>query len=696
MRRLLDHIGRLGRWGLEGRILAAVAVPVALGTVVSAASLVYLHERSWPRQLRSKVAADLRAAQELYDGRLEGLGRLVRLAAGLAPLRKALVSGDRVALEAVLREIRERYGVDILSAADRDGVVLARGRGAPDTDALEVPRLTTIRRALAGEPSAATEVFAAEDLLHEGEELASRARIALVPSSGAQTAGAPELSSGLALCAAAPVLDEKGRLAGVVYGAELLNRDERLVDRMSAAAFGGAVFGGRPAEVATLFLGETRVAASAVLAGQARALGTRVPARMAERILREGERGGAPLFIAHDGYLSACAPLRDGRGDGVGILHVGVLEEAYRALAGAGRATALLLCLAGGLGALALGAVLARWAGRPVGFLAAGVRRAAAGDPHPQIPGGFVGALGELADGLGSLVGLLGQRQAALGALARDAGEGVARRTAEEERRVQELLAARAELLDLLENRRRAHDELAAAYEELRKSRRELGDAQRRAACGALAAAVVHELNNPLAVIQGNLEILSLRAAQDPELAGEVGLISDQLHRLGRLAANLLAVAQGDEGPGELLDVGVLLREALAQMHHRAKAAGVRVEAFFGDALPAVRADPARLRLAFDNLAARALQAMPRGGTLRVEASAAEGAVRISFEDTGPGAAAAARQGAEEAVLGCRDWGRGLGIGVAHALLRERGGSLRLEARPGQGSTFTAVVPGAG
>jgi signal transduction histidine kinase len=106
-----------------------------------------------------------------------------------------------------------------------------------------------------------------------------------------------------------------------------------------------------------------------------------------------------------------------------------------------------------------------------------------------------------------------------------------------------------------------------------------------------------------------------------------------------------------------------------------------------------VRGYPDRLRQAFLNVAVNALEAMPRGGRLTLEARRDGTQARIAVRDTGPGIPAATLQRVYDPDFTTKDGGSGIGLHVARAVVELHGGEIGVESEPGRGTDVLVVVP---
>lgn len=224
-----------------------------------------------------------------------------------------------------------------------------------------------------------------------------------------------------------------------------------------------------------------------------------------------------------------------------------------------------------------------------------------------------------------------------------------------------------------------AGDALAGAGEEL------LATAEaRHAAMEAMGAQVAHEIKNPLTAIKGLSDLLAEQAERPADrqklavMSGEVARIEAILRDYLSFSRPLGALAR------ESVDVGETLRTFGELLGHRAARAGVNLE-LAGDALVA-EVDPRRVKEAVLNLVLNALEASPRGASVRVSWASEEGSVVVTVDDAGAGMSEAVAARAGEAFFTTRAGGTGLGVRLARRVAAEHGGSLVFESVPGRGT----------
>jgi signal transduction histidine kinase len=235
--------------------------------------------------------------------------------------------------------------------------------------------------------------------------------------------------------------------------------------------------------------------------------------------------------------------------------------------------------------------------------------------------------------------------------------------------------------------------------------------AERLAGVGELAGQVAHEVNNPIAIISAKARLL-LREGREqlPARAGEeVTKIADLADRVARIAQGLLSYCRPAPGARQPLDVRLPVRRALAYVEARATAAGVALDDRLPAALPAVHANCAELEQVFLNLFLNALDAMPGGGVLTVQAHAEPAATELrrrggtgsaadmlvlEVADTGTGIDPSIRDRVFEPFLTTKGGrGTGLGLSICQGLVRSHGGEILLESEWGRGTRAILLLP---
>ncbi|HYA96131.1 MAG TPA: ATP-binding protein [Terriglobales bacterium] len=227
----------------------------------------------------------------------------------------------------------------------------------------------------------------------------------------------------------------------------------------------------------------------------------------------------------------------------------------------------------------------------------------------------------------------------------------------------------------------------------LRQTQQKLLESERLATIGLMASSISHDLRHPLTAILANAEFLSegrLAGGAREDLYEE---IRSAVYRMIDLIESLLEFSRGRES---LQPAQGNLRETIAhavlavQAHHQFSEVKITV----AGQCPVLCFDHRRMERAIFNLLLNACEAVPRDGRIEVSIAEANGAARVLISDNGPGIAAPIRdQLFRPFVSFGKENGTGLGLTIAHKILRDHGGELHLAGTSSQGTTFELTLP---
>jgi two-component system NtrC family sensor kinase len=227
----------------------------------------------------------------------------------------------------------------------------------------------------------------------------------------------------------------------------------------------------------------------------------------------------------------------------------------------------------------------------------------------------------------------------------------------------------------------------------------QLSQADKLSSIGLLAAGVAHEVNTPLAVISSYTQMLSKQLQGDPQKSGLLEKITRQTFRASEIVNNLLNFSRTSGSEIGDVDVNKVIADTLALLEHQFKVAKVEVQNTPEPKLPAIQGNAGRLQQVFLNLFLNAKDAMPGGGTLRVSTLNGE-SVSVCVSDTGSGIAPENIQRIYDPFFTTKTApregqarGTGLGLSVTYGIIQEHAGKIRVESRPGAGTTFTLDFP---
>lgn len=213
-----------------------------------------------------------------------------------------------------------------------------------------------------------------------------------------------------------------------------------------------------------------------------------------------------------------------------------------------------------------------------------------------------------------------------------------------------------------------------------------------------LAALMAHEIRNPLAAMAQAVGLLGANPALTEDDRSLLGLVLEELQRVGRITSEFLAFSPLSRDRFERTPVAPLLEAAASLLRQEPRlAAGVAVETTVARGVPDVLLDADRIRQVLWNLGLNAAEAAPREGRIRFAAkSLAQGGVAgvsIVVSDTGPGVPAALRERVFEAFETTRVGGTGLGLALARHAVALHGGWIRLDDAPGGGARIRIWLP---
>jgi signal transduction histidine kinase len=240
----------------------------------------------------------------------------------------------------------------------------------------------------------------------------------------------------------------------------------------------------------------------------------------------------------------------------------------------------------------------------------------------------------------------------------------------------------------------RSREVLSANNASLERMQGELGSKKQLAAVGELAAAIAHEVRNPLAIIMNAAAGLRRPTLQTEDRNTLLGILDEETARLNRLVTDLLRYAR----PVVIKRSSVSISELAKRVEGRLDDHHVLAVCIPEDPLlRVVQADANLLRLVFDNLVANAFQAMPDGGTVHInvtEQGLGEAQfVRLEIVDHGHGMDEQVLERATDPFYTTRPSGTGLGLPIVQRIVEAHGGRIEIESAIGQGTKVIMFLP---
>lgn len=391
-------------------------------------------------------------------------------------------------------------------------------------------------------------------------------------------------------------------------------------------------------------------------------------------MLGQGRNWLESAFVVDDWYVSAYEPIEDSAGRRVGMLYVGFLERPFTVMRQEIRISIIFafLLVAGLTVPLFL-----RWARdifRPLERMTATIGQVEAGNLAART-GHRDGTdeIGTVALHLDILLDEVQERDRAL----REWNDELNRRV---EERTENLLRANSRL---------------------EETTRQLVMSEKLAAIGEITAGVAHEINNPLAVMQGSLEIIRDQVGEAAEpVSFEFRLLEEQIDRISRIVTRLLQFAKPSEysGYADTLAPTDAIADTLPLVEHLLRQTAIAVERD-DRATRLVSMNRTEFQQVLVNLVVNAIHAMPDGGRLTIASSDRDNdegrrGVEIEVGDTGVGMAPDVLARIFDPFFTTRQReGNGLGLSICQMLVAREGGSLSVRSRPGEGTRFRLWLP---
>lgn len=231
----------------------------------------------------------------------------------------------------------------------------------------------------------------------------------------------------------------------------------------------------------------------------------------------------------------------------------------------------------------------------------------------------------------------------------------------------------------------------------LEKSTRQ---AEKLAALGKLGAGLAHELNNPIGIITSRIELMLEEASRvkdfPEEIVADLQVLHRNAQRVAKVARNLLSFARRSTGEMGSVDLNHIVEETLLLVEKTAAKEGIEISRRMASDLPRIRGDQNALQQVVLNLLNNAREAMDGGGAITITTKLRGPGVVLEVSDNGPGIPPEALPKIFDPFYTTKPQGTGLGLSVTYKIIRDHRGTIDVQSRPGQGTTFVLTFPAAG
>jgi two-component system NtrC family sensor kinase len=507
--------------------------------------------------------------------------------------------------------------------------------------------------------------------------LAKRAEVPLLNGSEVETRG-------LVSRTVVAIYAGDNRVVGFLDGGILLNNSSQLVDQISNLIYPRPEGFSRRVGTVTVFLDDLRVSTNVPLnsdASEGRAIGTRVSHEVHSKVLNEGKEWLDRAYVYDAWYITAYQPIHDHHEQVIGMLYTGYLIwpliETYLTNLGEISVTIVSLLLLSGF-------IVHRGARdlfNPIERIHKVVKLVQMGQDKR------IGTLGlddqheltQLAKQFDKMLDLLHERN-----------QEIQQAALELECKVHSRTASLKEKTEQLEH----HITL------LNQARDKLVVNEKLAALGELTAGIAHEINNPTAVILGNVELMKFELGEETDRVNEeIQAIMEQIDRIRNITRSLLQYSRHGGVQDEITwqHINPIVDESITLVKTGAKKKGIVYHSSL-DAKTSVEVNRNQLLQILVNLQMNAIHAMEGEGNLTissedwVEDDVVQGAV-IHVEDEGCGIKEEQLQRIFSPFYTTKRDGTGLGLSVSQSILSQTGGEIRVTSELGKGSRFSVYLP---
>ena len=220
---------------------------------------------------------------------------------------------------------------------------------------------------------------------------------------------------------------------------------------------------------------------------------------------------------------------------------------------------------------------------------------------------------------------------------------------------------------------------------------------EKAALMGQVVAGIAHELNNPLTIVIGNVQLMLMREMNEKNHQS-LTRIRDGADRASKIVKNLLTFARQETPERKPVDVNVVLRKAVELRAYELKVSNIEVSTELASDVPETMADPHQLQRVFLNLIVNAEHAMIEAhgkGLLRMSTRSDNGRILIFFSDDGPGIPKENLRRIFEPFFTTKAVGKGTGLGlsICQGIVGEHAGRIDVESTVGRGTTFIVEIP---
>ena len=656
------------------KVLVLVLFPILLVMPIALILAIYWGANFSYEQLYIKVNTDLSVSHDIFERIKRDYLNALSKTADSYTFRSELADNNSEAIQQQIEALKLEHSFSYIQLINVDGQPLYALNQSTNSNG---SRLSSgLQSAQGGQASVGIEIFSATDL--KRHQLAKQVYLPLIATPRARSTDKTIEDRGMMIRALYPIFDTDQKVLAILDAGVLLNANFSFVDIIRDLVYGpGSLIEGSIGTV-TVFLDDVRINTNVPIQTGERALGTRVSNEVRTIVLDQGKTWINRAFVVNDWYISSYEPIIDINGNRVGMLYAGFLEAPFRqSLINALIVLVLLFLVLMGLTSLV--AVLgAKSIFKPIERMSSVVHAIRQGKDLRIGNIESKDEIGALANEFDVMLDLLSKRKLQIQSWANELEQKVDERTSE------------------LKSK---NSELTSTIAILKKTRQQLVIAEKLAALGELTAGVAHEINNPTAVILGNIDVIMAEmGAQLEPVQDEVDLIIEQIYRIKDITTNLLQYAKPDAYAGYMneVDVNQLIKQTSKLVKYLRQEISYVLH-FSLNASILVRINRQELQQVLVNLITNSIQALPdnNGQVWLKSRNFGPKGVQIIVKDNGVGMD---REHISKVfnpfyTTKTQGEGTGLGLSISYGLIHRYGGDIKVNSDLKSGTEFIITLP---
>jgi two-component system NtrC family sensor kinase len=651
---------KLSTKSIQSQLILYFTIAILTPTIITSVIGTTIIYNQVINRAENKSISDLNSAREIYRNKISQIEYVTRLTAARSLIIASLIERNSDTLRQELTATMTSEKLDIFTIADKNGIVISRGRNPFNRGDTLLSDKFIDRVLHTGEMVTGTDLVPIEELGKESYELVERSHTNILPTPKSKETAKKEETSGLMLKAAVPVLDRNRNVVGVLMGGILLNRNFEIVNKITEVIHEREIYKGQEIGTVTIFQEDFRIATNVKNEDGSYAISTLVSEEIYDAVILNGERWVGDAFVVNNWYISAYEPIRDIDNRIVGIMFVGILKQPFSDLLRNTILTFLGIAIGVILIIIVVAILLTRKISTPLKRLEVFAKNVEEGDYKPDFTIKAPREIENLAYSFNHM--------------------------AKELDKEKKELENWANTLEIKVEQR---------SEELKKIHEQLFRSEKLASLGKLAAGVAHEINNPLTGVLTNASLLLEDLEEGDPRREDVEVIVSETIRCREIVKRLLDFARQTKPQKKITNINNLINNIILLVRNQTSFRNIVIDKNLDENLPEVMADLDQIQQVFINLIINASEAMTKGGKLDIDSKLDKSGeyIEVIFKDNGPGIPNHIKARIFDPFFTTKEQGTGLGLSISYGIIERHGGKINLETKQGEGTTFTIFLP---